>query len=85
MLTENNTLNVPERFDLFAEVDWRHEVEKTWGRKWGAMSEIDKLRMVSRPTENEVYMSSVGKEWVFGEIELNRMQNEHHQYVDILK
>jgi N-dimethylarginine dimethylaminohydrolase len=83
----NSTQNVPERADLLAEVDWRVELEKTWGRKWGAMSEIGKLRMalVSRPTENEVTTPEVGKEWIFGRVELERMQKEHDQYVDILQ
>ena len=83
----DSAARVPNRPDLLAEVDWRDELEKTWGRKWGAMSEIGKLRLalVSRPTENEVYMPDVGREWVFGKVELERMQREHDQYVELLK
>lgn len=79
--------DVPSRLNLLAEVDWRDELEKTWGRKWGAMSEIGKLRMVlvSRPSENEAYMPDEGKGWIFGKVDIERMQSEHDQYVEILK
>jgi N-dimethylarginine dimethylaminohydrolase len=87
VMAEGSPQKAPVHSDLFAEVDWRDELERTWARKWGAMSEIGKLRMalVSRPTENEVHMPDVGREWVFGQVELERMQKEHDQYVEILK
>lgn len=80
-------LEAPATGDLLAEVDWRDELQGTWGRKWGAQSEIGKLKMVlvSRPTKNEVSPPPVGEEWRFPTCDLNILQKQHDQYVSALK
>lgn len=46
----------PARPEVIADLSYLDELEATWGRRWGAQSEMGRLRMamVSVPTANEV-------------------------------
>lgn len=81
----------PLRNWMLHEIDFYDEVEKIWGRKWGAEG-IGKLRevLVSRPTENET-REEYAKEWQYyyssaaGNADLNRLQGQFDEYYNILK
>lgn len=70
------------------EIDYRDEIERYWGRKWGAQG-MGKLRMVlvHRPGEEALW----GKEdpayfnLPEGLIDLERMQKQHDEFVKALK
>lgn len=77
--------------ELLEEIDYMDELEMVWGRKWGAQSEIGKLKMcmVSRPTENDVYEDSqkdpVHFLFLEGIPKLERLQKQHDNLVNVLK
>lgn len=77
--------------ELLEEIDYMDELELVWKRKWGAQSEIGKLRMcmVSRPTENDVYEASEKDPIHFlfleGTPKLERLQKQHDDFVNVLK
>ena len=81
----------PLRNWMLHEIDFYDEVEKIWGRKWGAEG-IGKLRevLVSRPTENET-REEYAKEWQYyyssaaGNADLSRLQGQFDEYYNILK
>ncbi|MBI2304058.1 MAG: hypothetical protein HYU86_04865 [Chloroflexi bacterium] len=77
------------------DVDYLSELERVWGRRWGAMSDIGKIHMimVSRPDGRELQPNIVGieekdKEF-FGlgeEIpDLERLQQQFDRFVAILQ
>jgi N-dimethylarginine dimethylaminohydrolase len=71
--------------------DFYDEVEKIWGKKWGAEG-IGKLRevLVSRPTENET-RKEYAKEWQYyyssssGNASLSKLQDQFDNYYATLK
>ena len=81
----------PLRNWMLHEIDFYDEVEKIWGRRWGAEG-IGKLRevLVSRPTENET-REEYAKEWQYyyssaaGNADLNRLQEQFDVYYNTLK
>ena len=76
---------------ILHEIDFYDEVDKIWGKKWGAEG-IGKLRevLVSRPTENET-RNEYAKEWQYyysssiGIADLSRLQEQFDEYYDVLK
>lgn len=81
----------PPRSDLLATIDFRDEIEQTWGKKWGAQSQLGKLRMalVSRPTENELCEEAKEDPVHFllpeGLPDLNVMKKQHDGLVKVLE
>ena len=81
----------PLRNWMLHETDFYDEVEKIWGRKWGAEG-IGRLRevLVSRPTENET-RDEYAKEWQYyysssaGNANLSKLQEQFDDYYEILK
>lgn len=77
--------------DLLDDIDYMDELELVWGRRWGAQSEIGKLRMcmVSRPSENDVYEDSqkdpVHFLFLEGIPRLERLIKQHEDLVSVLK
>ncbi len=73
------------------DTDFYDEVDKIWGKKWGAEG-LGKLRevLVSRPTENET-RPEYEKEWQYyysskrGTADLNRLQEQFDGYYKTLK
>ena len=76
---------------LLHEIDFYDEVEKIWGRRWGAEG-LGRLRevLVSRPTENETrpeyaiepsYYYSTSK----GVADLSKLQEQFDEYIKVLK
>lgn len=76
---------------MLHETDFYDEVERIWGKKWGAEG-IGKLRevLVSRPTENET-REEYAKEWQYyyssaaGNADLGRLQDQFDGYYEVLK
>jgi N-dimethylarginine dimethylaminohydrolase len=76
---------------MLHEIDFYDEVEKIWGKKWGAEG-IGKLRevLVSRPTENET-REEYAKEWQYyyssskGNANLAKLQEQFDTYYNALK
>ena len=81
----------PLRNWMLHEMDFYDEVEKIWGKKWGAEG-IGKLRevLVSRPTENET-REEYSKEWQYyyssaaGKAKLETLQQQFDDYYRVLK
>jgi N-dimethylarginine dimethylaminohydrolase len=81
----------PTRNWMLHEIDFYDEVDKIWGKKWGAEG-IGRLRevLVSRPTENET-RKEFEKEWQYyyssaaGHANLRRLQEQFDDYYGILK
>lgn len=81
----------PTKNWMLHEIDFYDEVDKIWGRKWGAEG-IGKLRevLVSRPTENET-RDEYAKEWQYyyssarGNANLKVLQKQFDNYYDVLK
>jgi N-dimethylarginine dimethylaminohydrolase len=81
----------PLRNWMLHEIDFYDEVEKIWGKKWGAEG-IGRLRevLVSRPTENET-RDEYSKEWQYyyssakGNANLQKLQEQFDEYYKILK
>ncbi|MDG6996189.1 MAG: hypothetical protein JRN52_09725 [Nitrososphaerota archaeon] len=81
----------PLRNWMLHEIDFYDEVEKIWGRKWGAEG-IGRLRevLVSRPTENET-RNEYAKEWQYyyststGNADLSKLQAQFDEYYKILR
>ncbi len=73
------------------ETDFYDEVDKIWGKRWGAEG-IGRLRevLVSRPTENET-REEYAKEWQYyyssiaGKADLPRLQEQYDNYYEVLK
>ena len=81
--------HIPD-LDLLEDIDFMDEVELVWGRKWGAQSEIGKLRtcMVSRPTENDVNEDSEKDPVHYrfhGIPKLKALQKQHDDFVSVLE
>lgn len=76
---------------MLHQTDFYDEVDKIWGRKWGAEG-IGKLRevLVSRPTANET-RDEYAREWQYyyssshGNADLGRLQGQFDEYYDLLK
>ncbi|MGI0078183.1 MAG: dimethylarginine dimethylaminohydrolase family protein [Nitrososphaerales archaeon] len=76
---------------MLHEIDFYDEVEKIWGKRWGAEG-IGKLRevLVSRPTENET-REEYSREWQYyyssasGNADLSKLQEQFDEYYDVLK
>ena len=76
---------------MLHETDFYDEVEKIWGRRWGAEG-LGKLRevLVSRPTLNET-RKEYSKEWQYyyssatGNANLTKLQDQFDEYYGILK
>jgi N-dimethylarginine dimethylaminohydrolase len=76
---------------MLHEIDFSDEVEKIWGKKWGAEG-IGRLRevLVSRPTENET-RGEYSKEWQYyyssskGNADLGKLQEQYDNYYNVLK
>ncbi|MHB1909292.1 MAG: dimethylarginine dimethylaminohydrolase family protein [Nitrososphaerales archaeon] len=76
---------------MLHETDFYDEVEKVWGRKWGAEG-IGRLRevLVSRPTENET-REEYAKEWQYyysssaGNANLAKLQEQFDSFYEALK
>ncbi|HKW04691.1 MAG TPA: arginine deiminase family protein [Nitrososphaerales archaeon] len=81
----------PLRNWMLHEIDFYDEVEKIWGKKWGAEG-IGRLKevLVSRPTENET-REEYSKEWQFyyssskGNANLSKLQEQFDEYYRVLK
>ena len=81
----------PTKNWMLHETDFYDEVDKIWGKKWGAEG-IGRLRevLVSRPTENET-RSEYAEEWQYyystsgGKADLSRLQEQFEEYYGILK
>jgi N-dimethylarginine dimethylaminohydrolase len=81
----------PTKNWMLHEIDFYDEVDKIWGRKWGAEG-IGKLRevLVSRPTENET-RDEYAKEWQYyyssakGNANLKVLQKQFDNYYEVLK
>jgi N-dimethylarginine dimethylaminohydrolase len=81
----------PTKNWMLHEIDFYDEVDKIWGRKWGAEG-IGKLRevLVSRPTENET-REEYAKEWQYyyscakGNANLKVLQKQFDNYYEVLK
>jgi N-dimethylarginine dimethylaminohydrolase len=81
----------PTKNWLLHETDFYDEVDKIWGKKWGAEG-IGKLRevLVSRPTENET-RKEYAKEWQYyysaaaGKANLPKLQEQFDDYYQLLK
>jgi N-dimethylarginine dimethylaminohydrolase len=81
----------PTKNWLLHETDFYDEVDKIWGKKWGAEG-LGRLRevLVSRPTENET-RSEYEKEWQYyysttkGKGDLSRLQEQFDGYYKVLK
>lgn len=81
----------PLRNWMLHETDFVDEVERIWGRPWGAEG-IGKLRevLVSRPTENEI-RPEYAKEWEYyyssaaGNADLGRLQAQFDAYYQVLR
>ena len=81
----------PLRNWMLHETDFYDEVERIWGRRWGAEG-IGKLRevLVSRPTENET-RAEYAQEWQYyyssagGNADLGRLQYQFDEYYDLLR
>ncbi len=81
----------PTKNWMLHEIDFYDEVDKIWGRKWGAEG-IGKLRevLVSRPTENET-REEYAKEWQYyyssakGNANLKALQKQFDNYYEVLK
>ena len=77
--------------ELLEEIDYMDELELVWNKRWGAQSEIGKLRMcmVSKPTENDVYEESQKDPLHFlfleGVPKLERLKKQHDDFVNVLK
>jgi N-dimethylarginine dimethylaminohydrolase len=73
------------------EVDFNSELELTYGRKWGAQTEVGNLKMVlvHRPREEdfpeEVARDPVAYNFPDGLPDLKKMQEQHDGFVEILK
>ncbi len=76
---------------MLHETDFYDEVEKIWGKKWGAEG-IGRLRevMVSRPTENET-RKEYSMEWQYyyssarGSANLPKLQEQFDEYYNVLR
>ncbi|MFQ5660329.1 MAG: dimethylarginine dimethylaminohydrolase family protein [Gammaproteobacteria bacterium] len=76
---------------MLHEIDFYDEVDKIWGKKWGAEG-IGTLRevLVSRPTENET-RPEYAKEWQYyyssaaGNADLGLLQAQFDEYYEVLK
>jgi len=70
------------------DIDFRDEVEKTTGRKWGAQG-LGKLRMVlvHRPGEEALWGTEDPAYFNLpeGQVNLEKMQREHDEFVEVLK
>lgn len=81
----------PTKNWMLQETDFYDEVEKIWGKKWGAEG-LGKLKevLVSRPTENET-RKEYEKEWQYyystsrGRANLSNLQGQFDDYYRILK
>jgi N-dimethylarginine dimethylaminohydrolase len=81
----------PTKNWMLHETDFYDEVDKIWGRKWGAEG-LGRLRevLVSRPTENET-RGEYDKEWQYyyssskGKADLSRLQEQFDDYYRVLK
>lgn len=64
------------------------EIKKIWGKKWGAQSEIGKLKevLVCRP-DWEMNVPEEEMRWcgLWGSVDLKKAQEEHDKFVDVLK
>jgi N-dimethylarginine dimethylaminohydrolase len=76
---------------MLHETDFYDEVERIWGRRWGAEG-IGRLRevLVSRPTENET-RPEYAEEWQYyystaaGNADLGRLQAQFDEYYQVLR
>lgn len=76
---------------MLHETDFYDEVDRIWGRRWGAEG-IGRLRevLVSRPTENEI-RPEYAREWQYyysssvGNADLGRLQAQFDEYYDVLE
>lgn len=81
----------PTKNWMLHETDFYDEVDKIWGKKWGAEG-IGRLRevLVSRPTENET-REEYEKEWQYyyssarGTADLSRLQEQFDGYYRLLR
>ena len=81
----------PTKNWMLHETDFYDEVEKIWGKKWGAEG-LGRLKevLVSRPTENET-RKEYEKEWQYyysssrGRANLAKLQGQFDDYYRILK
>jgi N-dimethylarginine dimethylaminohydrolase len=81
----------PLRNWMLHETDFYDEVDRIWGRRWGAEG-IGKLRevVVSRPTENET-RPEYAEEWQYyyssrsGNADLGRLQAQYDEYFEVLE
>ena len=81
----------PTRNYMLHETDLYDEVERVWGRRWGAEG-IGRLRevVVSRPTVNEV-RPEYAREWQYyyssaaGNADLGRLQAQFDEYYQVLQ
>jgi N-dimethylarginine dimethylaminohydrolase len=71
-------------------ISYLDELEATWGRRWGAQSEIGRLHavLVSRPSDNEVSPEVAADPEFFegqgGLPDLELMRKQHQQLVSVL-
>lgn len=76
---------------MLHETDFYDEVDRIWGRKWGAEG-IGKLRevLVSRPTENEI-RKEYAREWQYyyssagGNADLKKLRKQFDAYYQVLE
>jgi N-dimethylarginine dimethylaminohydrolase len=81
----------PTKNWLLHDTDFYDEVDKIWGKKWGAEG-IGRLRevLVSKPTENET-RNEYAKEWQYyyssaaGKANLSKLQEQFDSYYKLLK
>jgi N-dimethylarginine dimethylaminohydrolase len=74
------------------DIDYMDELEATWGRRWGAQTELGKLRtvMVQKPTSGAVNSAVVAADpaffgWPKGRPDLAAMTRNYESLVRILK
>lgn len=83
----------PPRPDKLREISFIDELEKAWGRNWGAgtQSELGKIKvcLVSKPTENEASPEAAKDPMHFllpeGLPDLEKMKKQHDSMVQVLK